>query len=199
MPNKKILGLYGAADKGKTRTLRMLIDLLNSRSISYSIDDTNEVCVYRGHTIVVTTRGDNADLIERNVEFMRKHPWDIAITATRTRGGSCDTILAYAKEIDAVMVWKKKCYGEPFDDINLRCAKALLADIDVLIDEMDSGRQIDYFVEPNVAEDGAYVVAHKEASLWNAKGEFEIMPFTWESFHTEKEANDLAKKLSTTI
>lgn len=121
---RKIIVLYGRANLGKTRTLRMVIDQLNGEPISNAMFDAQTVCRYNGQTIAVATRGDNADELRSNVAYFKSHPCDIAITAARSRGGTHDVIKAYAQEIGAEVVWiYKRFEAGDENEVNLRWAE----------------------------------------------------------------------------
>ena len=66
---KKIIGLYGRENSGKTTTLNLLIELLGREGQEdnpVSIDD------YRGKTIVITPGGDDEEVIRKNLEASRR-------------------------------------------------------------------------------------------------------------------------------
>lgn len=44
MNSHKIIVLYGRGNLGKTRTLRMVIDILNGEPISYTTSDALTIC-----------------------------------------------------------------------------------------------------------------------------------------------------------
>lgn len=58
MTPHKIIVLYGRGNLGKTRTLRMVIDILNGEPISYTTNDAQTICHYNDKTIAVATKGD---------------------------------------------------------------------------------------------------------------------------------------------
>ena len=126
----KIIVLYGRANLGKTRTLRMVIDKLNDEPISNVKYDTQTICHYNDLTIAVATRGDNADELRSNVAYFKSHPCDIAITAARSRGGTHDVIKAYAQEIGAKVVWiYKRFEAGDENEVNLRWAERVIEKI----------------------------------------------------------------------
>ncbi|MCD8290801.1 MAG: hypothetical protein LUC91_04790 [Prevotella sp.] len=137
MKNKVIIALCGAANRGKTITLLKLIDLLKGNQTSEKRGDRREVCEYKGKRIVVTTPGDSGDVMSDNIQFMRENAWDLAVTATRTRGATQDLLIEYAKQVDAEIRWIYKPWvaQENEEEENSQCAAKLLQEIDGIIDE----------------------------------------------------------------
>lgn len=110
---KKIIVLFGRGEIGKTRTLRMVVDKLEEKPLSYSIADIRTVIQSQEKKVVVTTWGDNEGEILENIAYMRKNePFDVAITAARTYGKTHAPIEAYAKEIGCDILWFKKTFEE---------------------------------------------------------------------------------------
>lgn len=68
---------------------------------------------------------------------MRESPWNIAVTATRTKGATVDMIKEYAKEVDAEIRWKDKfeISQEMQEEENIQCADCLLKEIDLILDK----------------------------------------------------------------
>lgn len=127
MTPHKIIVLYGRGNLGKTRTLRMVIDILNGEPISYTTNDTQAICHYNDLTIAVATKGDNAAELRANVSYFKSHPCDIAITAARSRGGTHDVIKAYAQETGAEVVWiYKRAEAGDENDVNLKWAERVV-------------------------------------------------------------------------
>ena len=132
----KIIVLYGRGNLGKTRTLRMVIDILNGEPISYTTSDTQAICHYNDLTIAVATKGDNAAELRANVSYFKSHPCDIAITAARSRGGTHDVIKTYAQETGAEVVWiYKRAEAGDENDVNLKWAERVVEAISNLCTE----------------------------------------------------------------
>ena len=70
--------------------------------------DRKRVFLSKELKIGVATRGDNAYEVKENCKFFESNACDLVFTATRTRGGSCDEIKAYAKSKTAELKWEKK-------------------------------------------------------------------------------------------
>lgn len=107
---KKIIALYGAANKGKTTTLNILVDLLAVVSDCYNIErhyDSKAMFVINNKNIGVCTSGDNQEEIKNNIEFFYKNECEIIITATRTKGEGVSELEKFTKkqgiEIDWIM------------------------------------------------------------------------------------------------
>lgn len=130
MPPHKIIVLYGHGNLGKTRTLRMVIDILNGEPISYTTSDAQTICHYNDLIIAFATKGDNAAKLRANVSYFKSHPCDIAITAARSRGGTHDVIKAYAQETGAEVVWiYKRAKAGDENAVNLKWAERVVEKI----------------------------------------------------------------------
>ena len=130
MPPHKIIVLNGRGNLGKTRTLRMVIDILNGEPISNAKYDTQTICHYNDLTIAVATKGDNATELRSNVSYFKSHPCDIAITAARSRGGTHDVIKAYAQKTGAEVVWiYKRAEAGDENAVNLKWAERVVKEI----------------------------------------------------------------------
>ena len=126
----KIIVLYGRGNLGKTRTLRMVIDKLNGEPISNAKYDTQAICHYNDLTIAVATKGDNATELRSNISYFKSRPYDIVITAARSRGGTHDVIKAYAQETGAEVVWiYKRVEAGDENAVNLKWAERVVEEI----------------------------------------------------------------------
>lgn len=108
---KKIFGLWGAANRGKTTTLNILVDLLSQVSDSYSVQrfyESRAWFLINGIKIGVCTPGDNQTEIKENIKFFTKNECEIIVTATRTKGGSVDEVEFFKNEHNAELVWIEK-------------------------------------------------------------------------------------------
>ena len=134
MNPKHIIALSGRGSIGKTRTLRMVIDLLNGVDLSYEKRDARTTCHYHGKTICVTTPGDNGAEISKNIDYINANPCDIAIMATRTKGATVSTLINYAEQIDAPIIWIRKTYESGDENtINERYARQIVNEVNGLL------------------------------------------------------------------
>lgn len=132
---KKIIVLYGRGEIGKTSTLRMVSDKLEGLPLSYSKSDIRCYYQYLGKKIDVTTWGDNADEMNRNIDFMNSHPFDISVTAARSYGRTHSLIKEYACNIGAELVWVHKVFelGE-YNSVNQKYANKITRIINELVE-----------------------------------------------------------------
>ena len=132
---KKIIGLYGLPNTGKTTTLKRLIGLFGenaNRENPVIIDD------YRGKKIVIAPGGDTPGVVEANVETFKKKKADILVSATRTKGGSQDALKEHAKKIGTDVIWVGKNYSDSLHSlIKETQAKELYDFIDLIIDKWE--------------------------------------------------------------
>lgn len=116
----KVIALYGHADCGKTETLTKLINLIikaNPNGIKTSNvngADSQFVLSYQNKTICIGTAGDYPDNIKANFNFAIAGQADILVTASRSRGATCEKIKEMAGKCAAPIEWYKKS-----DEINL--------------------------------------------------------------------------------
>lgn len=97
---KLIIALCGVANTGKTHTLNMLIRLLKPQieSPGKLCEDRQTCIVYNGYQIAITTSGDDRIEVERNIQFCKDKGCNILITATRTKGGSIESLDKFSEE-----------------------------------------------------------------------------------------------------
>ncbi len=108
---KKIICLYGSANKGKTHTLNMLVGILDpiqTINIKKLGENQQKVVEYNGHRIAITSAGDSRHELEKNIKFCQKNECDILITATRTRGGSTEEVHKFSQEVSCKITWLRK-------------------------------------------------------------------------------------------
>ena len=117
---KKIIGLYGCSNSGKTTTLNLLIELLGEKGYG---DAPITISNHRGKKIVITPGGAEGDIL---------------VTATRTTGQTTGYLSNYAKENSVKITWIKKNYAVIRTDlVNQAQAEDIKAVIDSIIDEWD--------------------------------------------------------------
>ncbi|MFC2566584.1 MAG: hypothetical protein ACFNT7_07140 [Porphyromonas pasteri] len=133
---KKIIGLYGLPNTGKTTTLKRLIGLFGEKANGekpVTIDD------YRGKKIVIAPGGDTLGVVKANVKTFKEEKADILVSATRTKGGSQDALKEHAKKIGTDVIWVGKNHSASLHEfINEVQVQELRAFIDLIIDNWDS-------------------------------------------------------------
>lgn len=111
----RIIGLYGHGDCGKSETLNALKELLrkNGRSISakpHPWCEMPETFEYNGMVVCVTPGGDDKAKLLENICYFKAKKCDVAITATRCKGGSVEELQKYAKSEGVEIEWVQKSY-----------------------------------------------------------------------------------------
>ena len=101
---KKIIALQGRAQCGKTSTLNLLIDLLTvatSKHTSMPLPhkgDRHEIFKINGVTVGIATGGDTQAIVKQNCLFFQQNNCDVAFSAIRTKGKTCQDLDAFAKQ-----------------------------------------------------------------------------------------------------
>lgn len=115
---KKIIGFYGIGRSGKATTLNMLIALLSPHYANFKRRNVRVCLPFRNHVICIATCGDTLTDINETCNFFRKTKFDIAITATRSKGKSCKGLVQFAQEEKTRIEWveKKKDYFNPTEN-----------------------------------------------------------------------------------
>lgn len=107
MANRTILALWDKGNRGKSATLRLLLDeLKNAGGTVKSREDLGYPdvrCVlrYLGKTVGLTTRGDTRGVLEEDFAFLGE--CDLYICATRSKDGSCDFVKEQAQ--NGTLIW----------------------------------------------------------------------------------------------
>lgn len=115
---EKIIGLWGAGNKGKTTTLNMLIEWYFENSNMNIVEDIDMetdrfvALTWKGTRIVICTAGDYWESEEENIAFFKEQNADICVAASRTKGGSVDKLEAFAKRQGIEIDWIEKTYAE---------------------------------------------------------------------------------------
>ena len=111
----RIIGLYGHANCGKSATLNMLKELLRCAGKSISTvphpnSDTPETFEYKGLKVSVAPGGDTRSIVESNCRYFKLKNCDVAISATRTSGGSVEALQHIEQEKQTKIEWIRKSY-----------------------------------------------------------------------------------------
>lgn len=111
----RIIGLYGHSNCGKSATLNMLKELLRKEGKSilsqpHPDSDTPETFEYKGMIVCVAPGGDTEEVVDSNVRYFKSKNCDIAISATRCKGGSVDSLVRYKMECGVEIEWVPKSY-----------------------------------------------------------------------------------------
>jgi hypothetical protein len=121
---KKVIGLSGRSEVGKTETLNLLIDLLEVKTTGCSMPtpqqkgkDRRMTFSYKGQIISICTAGDNKNELEKNLIYFNDNKSDIAISATRTRQATHYALNNLAESNGITVNWIRKIYDLPNEKI----------------------------------------------------------------------------------
>ena len=111
MKRQIVIVLQGKGKRGKSTTLRKLIEILtkeNAEKIGKLENerrksDTWAVFDYNGRIIGITTSGDNEDELKPVIEYELPENCDIIVCASRTKGSSVDYINDHFKK--DLIIW----------------------------------------------------------------------------------------------
>lgn len=111
----RIIGLYGHSNCGKSETLNDLKELLREKGKSISTEphpwsDMPEIFEYNGHVFCVAPGGDSRAIVESNCRYFKMRGCDVAISATRTKGGSAVALKEFADSEGVEIEWIAKSY-----------------------------------------------------------------------------------------
>ncbi len=111
----RIIGLYGHSNCGKSETLNELKEMLRAAGKSISVEphpwnDMPESFEYNGYVVCVAPGGDSREIAESNCRYFKMKNCDVAISATRTRGGSAYALKEFADSEGVKVEWIAKSY-----------------------------------------------------------------------------------------
>ena len=69
-----------------------------------------ETFEYNGLVVCVAPGGDSREIVESNCRYFKEKNCDVAISATRTKGGSADALKEFADSEGAKVEWIAKSY-----------------------------------------------------------------------------------------
>lgn len=107
MANRTILALWGKDNRGKSITLRLLLDelknaggdVISQKDLGYP--DVRCVLRYLGRTVGLTTRGDTRGVLAEDFAFLGE--CDLYICATRSKDSSCDFVREQTQ--NGTLIW----------------------------------------------------------------------------------------------
>lgn len=115
----RVIALSGRGDIGKTRCLGYLINLIHRETkecnLLYEGQDMRVTLDYLGKRVTICTWGDNEYEEQLNIDFIKRNTPDIAIVATRTKGGTVRLIEDLCTETNSTLKWVEK-YVASFDN-----------------------------------------------------------------------------------
>lgn len=111
MKRQIVIVLQGKGERGKSTTLRRLIEILekeNAEKIGEpekerKKNDTWAAFEYNGRIIGITTSGDNEDELKPVIEYELPENCNIIVCAARTKGSSVDYINDHFKK--DLIIW----------------------------------------------------------------------------------------------
>lgn len=111
----RIIGLYGHGNCGKSHTLNYLKELLRNAGKSISSQphpncEDPETFEYKELIVCVAPGGDDRARVEENVRYFKSKHCDVAISATRCKGGSEQALKEYAQIEGVEINWMSKSY-----------------------------------------------------------------------------------------
>lgn len=111
----RIIGLYGHSNCGKSETLNVLKELLREKGKSISAkphpwSEMPEAFEYKGLVVCVAPGGDDNAKLQENICYFKVTKCDVAITATRCKGGSVEELQKYAMSEGVEIEWMQKSY-----------------------------------------------------------------------------------------
>lgn len=109
----RVIALFGRGNTGKTRCLGHLINLIcneEDRGDYLNVwKDARVNLEYRGKRITICTCGDNDYEEGLNLNKIRQDNPDIAVVATRTKGGTVEMVRQFCeKEMGCPLKWVEK-------------------------------------------------------------------------------------------
>lgn len=114
---KKLIGLYGTSNVGKSQTIKSVYQKLcenfqdfkfhkDFEQITHQNGDISIVIIINGKTIGLESQGDPNSRIFFSLPIFAKLKCDIILCATRTRGGTVVEVQKLSKEYE--IIWIKK-------------------------------------------------------------------------------------------
>ena len=130
----RIIGLYGHGQCGKSATLNEVKELLREagKSISkkpHRYSESPETFEYEGQVACVAPAGDTREIVEANCRYFKQKGCDVAISATRTKGGSVDALNEFADSEGVKIEWIAKSYEYNLSEETQRMCNKKIAEV----------------------------------------------------------------------
>ena len=130
----RIIGLYGHCNCGKSETLNELKKLLRAVGKSVSTEphpwsEMPEMFEYNGLVVCVAPGGDSREIVERNCRYFKMKGCDVAISATRTKGGSADALNEFADSEGVKVEWIAKSYEYNLSRVTQKMCNREMAEV----------------------------------------------------------------------
>ena len=130
----RIVGLYGHSNYGKSETLNELKELLRAAGKSISSEphpwsELAETFEYNGLVVCVAPEGYSREIAESNCRYFKMKGCDVAISATRTKGGSADALNEFADSEDVKIEWIAKSYENNLSRVTQNMCNQEMAEV----------------------------------------------------------------------
>ena len=109
------MALFGHSNCGRSETLNELKELLRAAGKSMSLAEhpyceLPETFEYKGMIVCVAPGGDSREVVGANCRYFKTKGCDVAISATRTKGGPVDALNEYTEREGVTVEWVAKSY-----------------------------------------------------------------------------------------
>lgn len=130
----RIIGLYGHGKCGKSATLNDVKELLRKAGRSISLAphpycEMPETFEYQGRRVCVAPAGDTREIVEANCRYFKQKGYDVAISATRTKGVSVDALNEFAAKEGVEVEWIAKSYEYNLSEETQRTCNKEIAEV----------------------------------------------------------------------
>ena len=115
----RVIALFGRGNVGKTHCLGHLINLMYQEMFGHGCliegQDKSVTFEYHGLRITICTWGDTSEDEQKNLDYISCQTPDIAIVATRTKGGTVELVRQYCERKGCSLKWVEKYVANPED------------------------------------------------------------------------------------
>lgn len=137
---KKVIAVWGAADVGKSATIKKTYDLLKAKFKTATIDDIfvgvdiKVVITINGTKIGIESQGDPGGRLERSLSSFVKIGCQVIICATRTRGQTVKAVEKLEPKYEVLWLEQASKFTEPDQKVsNLAMAKRIVKEVDNIL------------------------------------------------------------------